>query len=285
LRNATGLRAVPSYVRLLGLFLSLVVVAVAQDARSLVMRAIEVDRQGREAALQYTYLERMETRSIDGSGKVKSTHSRTTDITRLEGSPYRRQVAVDDRPLPSKEEQKEQEKLRVSIEARRKESPEERDRRLADWRRRQEQRRAPLKELPDAFDFHMVGEDTLDGQPVYVIEATPHPGYKPKQSSTAFLTKVKARFWIGKADAQWMKIEMETLDTISFGGVLVRLGKGGHLVIEQAHINNEVWLPKHVLLKASARVMLLVGVREEIEFTFSNYKKFQAESRVVSVGQ
>ena len=40
-----------------------------------------------------------------------------------------------------------------------------------------------------------------------------------------------------------------------------------------------------VLLKASARVMLLMGVREEIEFTFSNYKKFQAESRIVSIGQ
>jgi hypothetical protein len=31
--------------------------------------------------------------------------------------------------------------------------------------------------------------------------------------------------------------------------------------------------------------MLLMGVREEIEFTFSNYKKFQAESRIVSIGQ
>ena len=44
----------------------------------------------------------------------------------------------------------------------------------------------------------------------------------------------------------------------------MRLGKGGHLAIEQTHVNNEVWLPKHVLLKASARVMLLMGVREEI---------------------
>ncbi len=285
MRNATGVRPVTQYVRLLALLVSFAAVAAGQDARALVLRAIEVDRQGREAALQYTYLERMETRSIDGSGKVKSTHSRTTDITRLEGSPYRRQVALDDRPLPPKDEQREQEKLRVSIEARRKETPEERDRRLADWRKRQEQRRAPVKELADAFDFRIAGEQTLDGEPVYVIDATPHPGYKPKQSSTAFLTKVKARFWIGKNDAQWMKIEMETLDTISFGGILVRLGKGGHLAIEQTHVNNEVWLPKHVLLKASARVMLLMGVREEIEFTFSNYKKFQAESRIVSIGQ
>lgn len=272
-------------MRSLLLLVCLAAVAGAQDARSIVLRAIEVDRQEQDAALHYTYLQRQETRSIDGSGKVKSAHSRTTDFTRLEGSPYRRLVAIDDHPLPPKEERKEEEKLRVSIEERRKETPEDRERRLADWRRRQEQRRAPVKELPDAFDFRMAGEAALDGRPVYVIDATPHPGYKPKQSATAFLPKVKARFWIGKTDGQWMKIEMETLDTISYGGILLRLGKGGRLVVEQTRVNNEVWMLKHVLLRASARVLLVVGVREEIEFTFSDYKKFQVESRVVPMAR
>jgi hypothetical protein len=259
--------------------------ALAQDARSIVMRAIEVDRKGQDAAIQYTYLQHTETRVLDGAGKVKSKHSRTTDLTRLEGSPYRRLVAIDDRPLPPKDELKEEEKLRTSIEERRGDTPETRERRLADWRKRQEERRAPLKELPDAFDFRMAGEETLNGRPMFLIDATPHPGYKPKQTSTSFLPKVKARFWIDKADTQWVKIEVETLDTISFGGILLRLGKGGHMVIEQEYVNNEVWLPKHVLLKAEARVMLLVPVREEIEFTFSNYKKFQVDSRIVNAGQ
>ena len=256
----------------------------AQDARSIVMRAIEVDRKEQDLALQYTYLQRQETRVLDGDGKVKSTHSRTSDLTRLEGSPYRRLVAIDDRPLPPKEEAKEQAKLKASIEERRKETPEAREHRLADWRRRQEERRAPLKELPDAFDFRMAGEETLNGREVLMIDATPRRGYKPKQSSASFLPKVKARFWIDKADSQWVKIEMETLETLSFGGILVRLGKGGRLVVEQALVNNEVWLPKHILVKASARVLLLVGLRQEIEFTFSDYKKFQADSRIISIG-
>jgi hypothetical protein len=254
-----------------------------QDARSIVLRAIEVDHQEQDAALNYTYLQRQETRSIDGSGKVKSRHSKTTDITRLEGSPYRRLVAIDDRPLAPAEQRKEDEKLRFNEEQRRKEAPEERERRIAEAKRRQEQRRGPLKELPDAFDFRMAGEETYQGLPVYVIDAMPHPGYKPKSSNTAFLAKVKARFRIEKAGLHWMNIEMETLDTISFGGIVLRLAKGSHLSIEQIHVNNDVWLPKHVLLQASARVMLVVGLREEIEFAFSGYKKFQAESRVVTV--
>ena len=257
----------------------------AQDARSLIVRAIEVDRQEQNLALNYTYLQRQETRSVDSSGKVKSRHSKTTDVTRLEGSPYRRLVAIDDKPLPAGEERKEQDKLRTSIEERRKETPEARDQRLAEWRRRQEQRRAPVKELPDAFDFRIAGEDTISGRPVWVIDATAHPGYKPKQSLTSFLPKVKARFWIEKQGCHWLKIDMETLDTISYGGILLRLGKGGHLTIEQTFVNNEVWLPSHALLKASARVLLLVGMREEIEFSFTQYRKFQADSHVVSMGQ
>ena len=259
--------------------------ASAQDARTLVLRAIEVDRQQQELALNYTFLQRQETRDVDGSGKVKSRHSRTTDVTRLEGSPYRRLVAIDDKPLPPAEQRKQDEKLRLSIEERRRETPEDRQRRLADWRKGQEQRRGPVKEIPDAFDLRLAGEEAFNGRPTYLIDATPHRGYKPKGTTTAFLTKVKARFWIDKTDGDWVKIEMETLDTISFGGILVRIGKGGRLVIEQTHINSEVWMPDHVLLRANARVMLVVGMREEIEFQFSEYKKFQADSRVVTVVQ
>ena len=271
--------------RLLVPLILMAATAAAQDARSIVLQAIENDRHQQDLAVNYTYLQRMETRVLDGGGKVKSTHSRTTDITRLEGSPYRRQVAIDDKPLPPREQRKEDEKLRASIEERRKETPADRERRLADWRRRQEKIRAPLKEIPDAFDLKLAGEETPEGRPVYVIDATPHPGYKPKSQATQYLPKVKARFWIDKAASQWVKIDVETLDTITFGGILLRLGKGGHFEVEQAYVNNEVWLPKKALVKASARVMLLLGLREEIEFAFTDYKKFQTDSRIISLGQ
>lgn len=249
----------------------------AQDVRSIVERAIEVDRQEQEAVLKYTYVQRQETRSLDGAGKVKSVHSRTTGIVRLEGSPYRRLIAIDDKPLPPADQRKEDEKERFNVEQRRKETPEDRDRRLADWRHRQEQRRAPLRELPEAFDFHLSGEENMGGRTALVIDAMPHPGYKPKSTLTSFLPKVKARFWIEKAGLHCMKIEMEALDTISFGGILLRLGKGSRLVIDQAYINHEVWVPSDAVVTASARVLLLVGVRQEIEFTFKDYKKLSAD--------
>jgi hypothetical protein len=203
----------------------------------------------------------------------------------LEGSPYRRLVARNDHPLSPKEQQREEDKLRKSVEERRKETEEERERRIADWERRRQRQRDPLKELPDAFDFRLAGEEALASGEVYVIDAMPKPGYKPQLPSAAYFPKVKARLWIDKNDYHWARIDVETLDTISFGGFLVRLAKGSRLVIEQAHVNQEVWLPKSVTLRASARVALIMNVRRELIMTFSDYKKFQVDSRVVSTAQ
>jgi hypothetical protein len=260
-------------------------IASAQTAaippREIVRLAVETDRKSQAAARNYTFLMRQEQRQFDTAGRTQSRESRTWDYTLVEGSPFRRLVSRDDRPLAEKEQKLEEEKLRKSIEERRRETPGERERRIADWERSQEKRREPLREIPDAFDFKLAGEEAINGVQVYVIDATPHPGYRPKSASAAFLPKVRARFWIAKNDYHWVKLDMETLDTVALGAILVRLAKGSHLMVEQTKVNNEVWLLKAVDLRITARILLVKGLRREYLFTFSDYKKFQVTSRVV----
>ena len=247
----------------------------------MVRRSVEMFRQNAEMVRHYTYLMRQDERQLDSADRVTSRQIRTWDVTQLEGVPYSRLVSREDRPLTAKEQQLEEEKLRRSIEERRRETPEQRARRIADWERAQQKRHDPLHEVPDAFDFQLGGEESLHGMPVYVVDATPHPGYRPKGTGAAFLPKVRVRFWIVKDDYHWAKIHLETLDTVTFGGFLLRLAKGSHVEVEQTRVNNEVWLLKNVDLRLSARLLLLKSLRREYIFTFSNYKKFQADSRVV----
>jgi hypothetical protein len=276
-------------MRLLALCASIPCLLTAQnapDAREIVRRSIELDRKNEAVARNYTFLERDETRILDRSGKPKKApESRTFDVTLLEGSPYRRLVKRNDRPLPPEEERKEQEKLRKSIEERRKETPAERQSRIAEWERKQQRQRAPFQEIPDAFDLRLAGQETLDGRDVYVIAATPKPGYKPKLAAAANFPKIKGKLWIDKLDNQWVKGEIETLDTITIGGILVRLAKGSCATFEETRVNDEVWLPKQITLDGSARLLLVVGARAQIDIAFSNYRKFQADSRLVTTGQ
>jgi len=267
------------------LMAALPVLLSAQDPRDIVRRSIELDRKDLAAERNYTYLERQLDRQFDGAGKVKQQTLRTFDVTLQEGSPYRRLVARNDQPLSAEEQQHEQEKLAANIEERRHETKEQRERRLAEWERRRQRQREPVHEVPDAFDFKLAGEQTIDGRPTWIIDATPRRGYKPKSMAASFLPKMKARFWIDKADYQWVRLEAETLDTVTFGAVLLRVGKGAHIEMEQTRVNDEVWLPKRIALQGSARLFLVKAVHAQIEHTYSAYRKFQADSRVVSIAE
>lgn len=276
-------------MRLLGLCAAIPCLLAAQnapDAREIVRRSIELDKKNEAIARSYTFLERNETRILDRSGKPrKPPEIRTYDVTLLEGSPYRRLVARNDKPLSPQEERKEQERLRRSIDERRKETPAQSQLRIAEWDRKQQRQREPLQDIPDAFDFRLAGDETLNGRDVYVIAATPKPGYKPKRAADAYYPKLKGKLWIDKRDNEWVKAELETLDTIAYGGILLRLGKGSRVTFEEARVNDEVWLPKRIAIDLGARVMLVAGARVEIEIAFSSFRKFQADSRLVTGGQ
>lgn len=256
-----------------------------QDARDIVRRSLEIDKRNTEIARNYTYIQRQQQREIDSSGRVKKVESETYDVTLLEGSPYRRHIAHDDKPLTPKEQAREEDKLRRSIEDRRKETPEQRAQRIQDWERKQQKQRDPLREIPDAFELKMAGEEKIAGVDTWIIDATPRPGYKPRSQSSSFFPKVRARFWIARQDYQWVKIDMESLDTISFGGFLIRMAKGSHLEFEATRVNNEVWLPKRAVLKGAVRIALVRLLRGDVMFEFTDYKKFQADSRVLPSGQ
>jgi hypothetical protein len=279
-------RRVGTIMRVLTIAVCLPMLVSAQDPREIVRHSVALDQRNSEIARNYTYLERQEQRELDAKGNVKDTDSHTWDVTWHEDRrrPYRRLVAHNDKPLSPAEQKKEDEQKRKSLERRTQETPEQRQSRLAEQKHRREQER-PFAELPDAFDFKLVGEEALNGGQTYVIDATPRPGYKPKTREAAIFPKVKARFWIDKNDYQWVKVEADIMDTITFGGILIRMSKGGHFTMENARINNEVWLPKRIAGKGQIRIALVKVLRGEMIITYSDYKKFQADSHVITTGQ
>jgi len=271
-------------VRLIALFAIFGSVLAAQDLREIVRRAVELDARDVQQGRGYTFQERSEQHELDGSGKVRKDEIRTWDVIPLEGTAYRRLIARNDVPLSSDEKRNEEEKLRWNTEQRRKETAAERQRRVSEWERRQQQRlHEPLKELPDAFNFSPAGEAIIDGRTVYVIDATPKHGYHPKSLAAAYFPKIKARLWIDKAEGEWVKVEAETLDTISFAGFVLRVARGTRYTAEQMRVAENVWVPKRIWYKASARIALVKGIQLEVETRLSDYRRLQADSAVAIV--
>jgi len=140
-------------------------------------------------------------------------------------------------------------------------------------------------EIADAFDFRLVGSETIDGHDTWVLEGEPHPGFEPKRRESKMLSKFHGRVWIDKVEGQWVKLDITALDNISIGVFLARIHKGARIEVDLTEVNKEVWLPKHVKARLDARVVLLKNYREDIEQTFSAYKKFRTDTKMTILGE
>jgi len=264
------------------LFLAVASTLAAQDAREIVRRSVQLMDHNLALTRNYTFLERAETRELDSNAHVKTHKILLYDVTMLEGSPYRRLVGKDDHGLSPEEQRIEQKKLDDSIAQRQKETPAERARRISDWEKRQQREREPIDEVPDAFNFRIAGQEQIAGRPTWVIEGTPRPGYHPRSTLAKLFPKFQGKLWIDKQDYQWVKTDVEVTANISWGLFVARLNKGAQLNLEMTRVNDEVWLPKHLAANVSATVALLKKYHIESDTTFSNYRKFDVQSRVLA---
>ena len=253
------------------------------DLAAIVERAFEADVRNQEIARNYTYTERVEERKLDGDWAVKGVESKTYDVTFVYGEEYRRLIARDGKPLPSKEAAKEQEKLDKAVEKRAEESDKEREKRLAKQRKEDEDVRKMRAEVVKAFDFTLEGEEERDGVKCWRIRAEPKAGYEPEFSRAKFLPKMRGRIWIAQQDYGWVRAEAETIDNASFGLFLLKLKEGATMEFEQRLINGEVWMMDMFRVRFDAKVALVKGLKREVEMAWGDYRKFEVESRIVGV--
>jgi hypothetical protein len=253
-----------------------------QQIQDLIRKSADNDLQNDKKQRDYTYTQRQEERRLDGQGRVKSTEIRTSEIMELYGEPVERLVAKDDKPLSAKDAAKEERKIQKLVDGRKNESPDNRRKREDKEEKGREQDREFVREVADAYNFHLVSIETLDSRPTYVIDAEPRAGYVPHLKGAKVLPKFHFRAWIDKDESQWKKLDVQCIDTVSFGLVLARLHQGSRIILEQTRVNDEVWLPQHVTLKVDLRLALLKEYNIESDIVYSNYQKFHTDTKIVS---
>jgi hypothetical protein len=254
----------------------------AQQARDIVAKSVELDQSNWQRMKDYTWIARQTDRLLDSSGQVKSQKTEEWETVVIYGEPRHRMLERDGKPLSPEERLKEQEKLDKAVAKREQETPEQRARREADFEKQREKDREFLREVPALFDFQLLGEEKIDGHEVWVISATPKPDARPKSGDAKQLLKVRAKVWIDKTEYQWVRLEAETTATISFGLFIARLAPGAKLEFEQIRVNDQVWLPKREVVSGAARLGLVKKLEGEEETTWNNYRKFQVDSKVVA---
>ena len=174
-------------------------------------------------------------------------------------------VERNGRPPSAEEERKEKEKL----DKLKRETPEQRAERL---RKQAEESTSLVREVPKAFDFQLVGEEVVNGRPAYVLQATPHPGYQAQGKYGKMFAKVEGKLWVDKQDLGWIKVDGQVIQPFSMGLFLVRVLRGSHITMEQTRVDDGIWMPEHVEVRAAAKILFVKSLVIDRVLTYSEYR-------------
>jgi hypothetical protein len=231
------------------------------DVNQIVRRSAQATLADRRAAPGYDYFE---TDKTDDSWKTYS-------VRMLFGSPYRVLIAVNGIPVSSGVRRQEREKLRAEIERRRTESPEARAGRIEKYEKNQQRDMRFIQEFVDAFDFKMTGLSWLNGFDVYVIRATPKPGYEPFDAESAVLTGMRGTLWIDRVTDQWVKVQAEVIRPVTIEGFLAQVEPGTRFELEQEPFHDGLWFPSHFSMKSKVRILFMFRYGQDQDESYYDY--------------
>jgi len=239
------------------------------DTEAIIERSVEANAADWKAAPEYDFFERdQET----GGG------TKTYQDLMISGSPYERLVAVNGKPLSPEQQAEEKRELETTIVHRRNESAFERAERVEKYERDRQRDRVLMDQLTKALDFTFLGQQKLDGHEVYVLKATPKPGYQPPTVESEVLTGMQGELWIDEKTFQWVRVEARVVHPVSIEGFLARVEPGTRFELEKMPVEDDIWLPKHFAMKSQARILFLFRKESQANETYYGYHKLQGSS-------
>ena len=253
------------------------------DIAAIVQQSLQRELMNTRLLDNYVYEAKEATTTYDVAGHPTKSASKVTEYLWVDGSRYKRLVEENGKPLTGAPALREQRKLDEELAKRRHESAGDREKRQADDARRRQESRQTRDEVVKAFNFRLVGEESVGGVKCWRIAADPKPGYVGETRISRMFPKMRGTIWVHQQGYQWLRVEMETLDAITFGGFLAKLDKGARFNLEQMRVNDELWALRQLNTRVTARA-LLMRFNQGQQIDFRNYRKFSAESRVLEAG-
>jgi hypothetical protein len=249
-------------------------VAFADDSPvEMIRRSIEANQANAKKARQYTYQEYRVKTERDAKGKPGDSESLTWDIIALEGSTYRKLILKNGNPLSEKEQKKEDEQLRKEAERRRNENSEQRKRRLFNY---SYDHTIPYPKLNEIYTFRALPDEEIGGRRTTPLEGIPKPGFQPHTDDEKEAVNFRLTLWLEHEEYYPVRIGIEIITDQS------RLQKGTTFQIDFDKVNNDAWMAQRNESHFSLRPMRLFTVRGEQIITYSNFQKFQVDSKFLT---
>ena len=201
------------------------------------------------AAPQFNYKEK------DREGNTTKTYQ----VTMLDGSPYQRLLLMNGKPISTARaaaELKQEEQIGAE---RRAENQEQRNRRIAKYAKQRTSDHMMMSQLVVGFDFKMAGIRKLGSRTVWILTATPKPGYQPPNMDCQVLPGMKGEMWIDQETYEWVKVTARVIRAVSIEGFLAEVEPGTRFEIEKTPVAAGIWQITHFSMRSRAKVLHLIN--------------------------
>lgn len=231
----------------------------------------------------YVFTERRVEQKIDAAGRVTDESVKVYEVhPGLPGeNRYRRLIEEDGRAVPSGTLARRDAERRKKVEAyaRRQTVVSDRQRDARRLSNARQEYSAAVEDIFRIYDIRMVRREAIDGIETILATLTPKANAQPRTKDGGVMKHFTARAWISESDYELVRVEIEAIDTLSFGlGLLARVHKGTVATYQRRKIDGETWLPAEVTWTASARVLLLRRLRLRGISEFSNYRRYTVDT-------
>jgi hypothetical protein len=244
----------------------------ALDVNEIVERATAALNADWAADPRYSYLEKDEVQKAD-----KLT-SKTFEVVMIDGSEYHLPRAVDDQPLSSDRRHTELIKFRNEIKHRKNESPSARRARIEAWKKQRDENGELLLDFPTVLTFRLLGEETKNGKPAWVLGATPKPGIVPTTRAGKVLAGVQGKAWVEKDTLHPMHVECTVVTPVPVFGPLASVLPGTQIEIGMTRVTDAIWLIEEVSIRLNVSKLKMF---KSSEATRSIYSQFRLNSAAV----
>lgn len=233
------------------------------SVQEIIQKSVTVNEADFKAATDFNWIEI--DRTIKGSKKFQ--------VTMVEGTPYYHLIELNGKPLSPAQRAQEQRKEQQVIAHRRAETREERQERIEKFDKERRRDNSMLNQMTRAFNFTMMGQRKVHGYNVYVLKATPKPGYEPPSMETQVLTGMRGELWIEQTGFHWVKVTAQVIHPVSIEGFLARVDPGTRFELDNAPVGDgKIWQPEHFSMRSNAKVLYVFERQSQEDDSYSDYQ-------------
>ena len=188
-------------------------------------------------------------------------------------------VAVNDQPISAEQRQQEEGHLGWLID-----NPDQLRKKHAREKEDAERTVRVVKALPDAFRYEYIPLESGDselgkaGDQMVRMKFIPNPAYSPPSRVEQVLGGMQGYLIIDVTARRLARIDGTLFRDISFGwGIVGRLDKGGHFLVQQGDVGDGSWEITAIHLKMTGKILMFKGFNYISDETFSDFQRVPAD--------